>query len=100
MDDSRLTVSADQRRAVLSSVVAAEVRHGWRVESQTDFQVVFIRGRRPNHLLHLVLSIITLGIWLIVWALVSISSNEVRTVVTVDEYGRPFEVGEGPYTFR
>lgn len=94
------TVSADERRAVLANVIGAEIRRGWRVESQSDFQATFIRGHRPNHVLHLLLTIVTLGLWVIVWILVSISSKEVRTVVTVDEYGRPFEVGEGPYTFR
>lgn len=93
-------VSPDQRRAVLANVIGAEIRRGWRVESQSDFQATFIRGHRPNHVLHLLLTIVTLGLWVIVWILVSISSKEVRTVVTVDEYGRPFEVGEGPYTFR
>lgn len=31
-----------------------------------------VTGTKPNHVLHLVLSILTAGIWLIVWLLVSI----------------------------
>ena len=31
-----------------------------------------LRRKRPNHVLHLLLTIITAGIWLIVWILVSI----------------------------
>jgi len=33
---------------------------------------VMAQGTKPNHLLHLVLSILTAGFWLIVWVLVSV----------------------------
>lgn len=58
------------------------VRRGWRVESRTDTQVVLVRGHRPNHILHLILSIITLGVWLIVWILVAVLGGEKRKVLT------------------
>jgi hypothetical protein len=57
------------------------------VESQSDFYATLVRGHRPSHLLHLILSIITLGLWLIVWILVSVFSGEKRTMVSVDDYG-------------
>jgi hypothetical protein len=28
-------------------------------------------GQKPNHLLHLILSLITVGLWLIIWAILS-----------------------------
>jgi hypothetical protein len=46
-----------------------------------------VRGHRPNHVLHLILTLITLGIWAIVWILVTILGGEKRAVVSVDEYG-------------
>jgi hypothetical protein len=45
------------------------------------------KGHRPNHILHLILTLITLGIWLIVWILVVALGGEKRKVVSVDEYG-------------
>ena len=64
------------------------VRDGYRVESQTDYQAILVRGRRPNHLLHLILSIVTLGLWAIfVWLPVAVFGGEKRRVVTVDAYG-------------
>jgi hypothetical protein len=65
------------------------VRGGWSVESQSDFQAVMVQpGTKVNHLLHLVLSLITLGIWLIVWALVTLMHKRTRhEVISVDEFG-------------
>ena len=41
-----------------------------------------------NHLLHLILTIITLGLWVFVWiALVIIRRREKHEVINVDEYG-------------
>ena len=31
-------------------------------------------GNKPNHLLHLALSVVTVGVWVIVWALVLVGS--------------------------
>jgi len=79
--------TADGRRAALARRLAGFTGAGWRVESQTDFQVVLVKGHRPNHVLHLILSIVTLGLWLIVWLIVALVSKERRMVLTVDEAG-------------
>jgi hypothetical protein len=46
-----------------------------------------VKGHRPNHILHLILSIITLGIWLIVWVLVGLFGGETRRTITVQPDG-------------
>lgn len=57
---------------------------GWRVESQSDFQAVLVQDRKVNHILHLVLSILTAGIWIIVWVfVVARSKDPKRKVLTV-----------------
>ena len=56
-------------------------------ESQTDYHVVIVRGHRPNHVLHLLLSIVTLGLWIPVWILLSIFGGEKRRAISVDECG-------------
>jgi hypothetical protein len=77
----------DERKALLAQAVVNWVHGGWRVESQTDFQAVMVKGRRPNHILHLILTLITLGVWAIVWILLTVLGGEKRSVVSVDEYG-------------
>lgn len=82
------TVSEDMRRAALAERVAFLGRSGWRVESHTNFQAVMVKTHRPNHILHLILSIVTLGLWLIVWAIVALKGKQRgRMVITVNEAG-------------
>ena len=73
--------------ASLAGEVNQRVRIGWRVESTLPGQVVMVRGRRPNHILHLLLSVLTLGWWLIVWLIIAASVKETRTVLTVNPDG-------------
>lgn len=80
-------LASEDRKAVLAQAVSNQVRAGWGVQSQTDFQAVLVKGHRPNHLLHLILTLLTLGLWAIVWAIVTLAGGEKHRVVQVDEYG-------------
>lgn len=40
-----------------------------------DDRMVLAEKQTPNHLLHLVLSIVTAGIWIIVWVVLAIGSD-------------------------
>jgi hypothetical protein len=79
--------SDEWRRAALSHTVAESFRHGWRVESQMDFQAVLVSGKPINHVLHLLLTLVTFGLWAIVWILLAITGGEKRCVVSIDPYG-------------
>jgi hypothetical protein len=46
---------------------------------------VLVVANKPNHLLHLVLSIVTLGIWLLTWLLIVRRGDEARVQVSVDD---------------
>jgi hypothetical protein len=59
------------------------VNSGYRVESKSDYSAVIVKGRRPNHLLHLVLTILTAGLWLFVWIGVAVFGGERRKVIQV-----------------
>ena len=83
--------TAEERTAALERYVLNAGRHGWRVQSQTATQAQLLKGKPTNHILHLILSIITLGLWLIVWVLMVIFAGEKQRLVTVDEYGRVHE---------
>jgi hypothetical protein len=58
-----------------------------RVEPQLDFTAVVVKGKNPSHVLHLLLSLITLGLWLFVWAAVSVFGGERRRMIEIDEHG-------------
>ena len=47
---------------------------GYRLESRTDTRATVVKGKRPNHVLHLLLTVFTLGVWAIVWIILSITS--------------------------
>jgi hypothetical protein len=81
------TKSPEERKELLARAVANEIRQGWRVESQTDYQAVIVRGQRPNHILHLILTIITVGLWGLVWIAVVALGGEKRGVIEIDAYG-------------
>lgn len=80
--------TGEERRELLASAVSEAVRSGYRVESQTDHQAIVVKGRRPNHLLHLILSVCTLSLWLwFVWIPLVLFGGEKRRVITVDPFG-------------
>jgi cytochrome b len=82
------TLDLRDRQAILASEVARQVATGARVQVQTDYMATIVRGRRPNHLLHVILSIVTFGVWfLLVYIPVLIFAGEKWSTVTVDEYG-------------
>lgn len=67
----------------LAGSVQYYVGRGWRVESAPmPGQVVIIQGKRPNHILHLLLSVVTFGLWLPIWGIVALTSKETRAVLT------------------
>jgi hypothetical protein len=67
----------------LDGLVADAVQKGWRVESRTPTQVIFTAGKPANHILHLLLTLVTFGLWLIPWAIIASRSGVMREVVTV-----------------
>jgi len=80
----------EERKAALAAAVAHAIssHNRTRIESQTDYQAVIVRGSRPNHVLHLILSVLTLGFWAVfVWLPLTLFGGEKRSVISVDEYG-------------
>lgn len=67
---------------LLDAQVAQYVKWGWRVESRSDHQAVMVKGHRPNHLLHFFLTLLTLGLWAVVWILLTAFGGEKRKTLT------------------
>ena len=61
--------------------VAKLLRSGYHVEIQTAELTQLVRGHRVNHILHLLLTVFTAGLWLPVWLLVALVSGEKRKVI-------------------
>jgi hypothetical protein len=74
-----------ERRNALDGAVRRALEKGARLESRTDYSAVMVVANNPNHILHLVLSIVTLGIWLLTWLLIVRRGNEARIQISVDE---------------
>lgn len=89
MDTTTTTArkSSEDRKEALGRAVHSQVAQGGRVESQGDFQAIIVKGHRPNHVLHLILTLVSLGIWGIVWLALVVFGGEKRMSVSVDEWG-------------
>ena len=80
-------LSADQRQALLAQTVATQVATGKRVESQGPYNAIVVRGKPVNNVLHLILTLVTAGIWILVWIPLAIFGGEKRYQVSVDDFG-------------
>jgi hypothetical protein len=80
--------SSDQRKELLGRAIAAQLAQGSRrVETQSDFSAVVVVGKPVNHVLHLILTLVTFFMWGLVWILMAITGGEKREMISVDEYG-------------
>jgi hypothetical protein len=79
--------SSEERKELLARTLSGQIANGNRVESQSDFQAVVVKGKPVNHVLHLIVTLVTLFIWSPVWIAMAIFGGEKRSMVTVDEYG-------------
>ena len=80
--------SPETRVAILNAKVVDMSRAGWRVVTMHGEQAVMACGHRPNHILHLLLSIVTVGLWLPIWIIIGCTTKERQRLMVVDPYGR------------
>ena len=64
-----LEIGLEERKRILGEYLQAELAlgGGHRIESRLETSAVVLRSQRVNHLLHLILSVLTGGLWLVVW---------------------------------
>jgi hypothetical protein len=80
--------SASERKALLARSVRSHVAQGYLVESAIgDYVAVLVKGHKPDHLTHLVITFLTLGVWLVGWLIRIAAGGEKRMVIAVDEHG-------------
>jgi hypothetical protein len=81
-------IPPEQRQAILRQVVQDAVAHGGRIQYADQFSAVVVYGHPVNHVLHLLITILLLGLWLIVWLIIALTGGEKRELISVDEWGR------------
>jgi hypothetical protein len=82
------TKSDSDRKAALARAVSNRVATGgMRIESQSDYNAVLVKGGKVNHVLHLILTLVTLGAWSFIWLALWIIGREQREMISVDDYG-------------
>ncbi len=73
----------DEITDILEDEIIEAVSSGWRVEAQGADRAVIVWGHRPNHLLHFLVGLFTLGTWWVVWLLIGLFGGEKRKVIEV-----------------
>ena len=81
--------SSATREEALAFILERAIARGARIENQSDFQAVVVEGRPVNHILHLLLSVFTLGFWAIIWIALAIFGGEKRSLIRIDKNGNP-----------
>lgn len=87
-------VSDARRKALLGKAVDAELMRGATLMSRADYSAILSYRKQVSHLMHAVLSVLTLGLWTTVWLIVAITHGEDRIRFNVDRWGNvwPTEV--------
>lgn len=81
-------LTPEERSEILNRLVIQHTSKGWRVASQTQTQAQLVKGKNHSHLLHLILTLLTLGVWLLVWIPLAILGGEKHKLLAVNEYGQ------------
>lgn len=82
-----MSVDDSFRRAHLTWALQHVLAHtGGRVQVAGAYDAIVI-GPGPNHLIHLVVSILTAGLWLPLWLLILLTSKPTVYAIAVDPAG-------------
>ena len=87
MGQERPTISHEERMKVLNQEIIKHQAQGKRIESQVEYHVVLVQKQDIHHVLHFILTVCTMGFWLIVWAIMVLQTKDIREILQVDEYG-------------
>ena len=77
----------EERHRILQRYLTLMVAQGRIIERESEFEAVV--GQKPiNHVMHGLLTLLTLGFWVLVWLAIVFNSREQGgEIVSVDEYG-------------
>jgi hypothetical protein len=81
-------LTTEERSEILNREILRYTSKGWRVQSQGPTQAQLVKGKNHSHLLHLILTLLTLGVWLLVWIPLALFGGEKHKLIAVNEYGQ------------
>lgn len=88
-----MSMSLAEQRKLLDQIVLAHVAAGFHLEHQTDDTAILVRKNGANHMLHLVLTLLTCALWLVVWLFAILGAHEIRRTIHVASDGAVFYDG-------
>jgi hypothetical protein len=84
-------LSQAERASILENNLVQATGQGGHVETRSATEAVVVYGRPVNHVLHLLLSVFTCGLWVPVWLLVTATGGQRRATICVDPDGNVSE---------
>lgn len=85
----------DENFQRFSSIISTKTLQGYMVADRNDKALVAVLskpGEKVNHLLHFLISCITCGLWIFVWAyLALVRAKEQRLRISIDNGGNVLE---------
>ena len=78
-----------------SNIISTKTMQGFMVADRNDKALVAVLvkpGEKVNHLLHFLISVISCGFWLLVWAFLAfVKAKEQRVRISIDNGGNVIE---------
>jgi radical SAM superfamily enzyme len=85
LDNQEMTM--EHRRNLLQREIVKYVNQGYQVQSSTDTQVVMSKKKKIKLITHILIALLTAGIWLIVPLIQIINRKQNTIVLSVDQFG-------------
>ena len=85
MDNQEMTM--EHRRNLLQREIVKYVNQGYQVQSSTDTQVVLSKKKKIRLITHILIALLTAGIWQIVPLIQIINRKQNTIVLSVDQFG-------------
>lgn len=82
------TKTLEERQIILHGEIAKWVAKGYTVQSTTPSQAILTRKKKIKLITHILIALLTAGIWLLVplWQLINRKQNSV--IITIDAFGQ------------
>ena len=81
-----------KRERIFEKAITEELLAGANVVQRDRFSAVTGRQKPVGHGLHAFLTLMTLGLWSVVWIVMAISRKEIRTRISIDRWGHVWYV--------
>ena len=77
----------DQRAAIMEQALRDLTFRGYRTETVDGPRAIISMGEPVNHVLHVLVTVFTCGLWLPIWLLLIALGGVKRRHIHIDEYG-------------